>query len=107
MVAPKKLAASARPLRLRALIVAALSTGCRPGELLSLQWPQVRVDEQGQPRWLLLPASKTKSAQARAVPIGATLRAELAMRTTAPDSEGATRTERGVEAPNEWARLRS
>lgn len=59
---------------LRALIVAALSTGCRLGELLSLQWSQVRVDERGQPRWLFLPASKTKSAQARAVPIGATSR---------------------------------
>jgi integrase len=72
---------------LRALIVAALSTGCRLGELLSLQWSQVRVDEQGQPRWLFLPATKTKSAQARAVPIGATLRAELAMRTTGPDGQ--------------------
>lgn len=72
---------------LRALIVAALSTGCRLGELLSLQWSQVRVDEKGQPRWLLLPATKTKSAQARVIPIGPKLRAELAMRTTGPDGK--------------------
>lgn len=32
---------------LRALIVAALSTGCRIGELLSLQWHQIRYDEKG------------------------------------------------------------
>ena len=31
---------------LRALIVALLSTGCRVGELLSLQWKQVRRDEE-------------------------------------------------------------
>ena len=49
---------------LRALIVAALSTGCRLGELLSLQWSQVRRDEQGQARWIVLPASKTKTAEA-------------------------------------------
>ncbi len=72
---------------LRSLIVAALSTGCRLGELLSLQWSQIRLDEHGQHRWLLLPATKTKSAQARVVPIGPTLRAELAMRTTGPDGQ--------------------
>jgi integrase len=32
----------------RALIVAALSTGCRVGELLSLQWQQIRRDERGE-----------------------------------------------------------
>ena len=46
-----------------------------------------RVDEKGLPRWLHLPATKTKSAQARAFPIGATLRAELAIRTTGPDGQ--------------------
>ena len=46
---------------LRALIVALLSTGCRVGELLSLQWNQVRRDEQGSPRWIVLPAANTKT----------------------------------------------
>ena len=70
---------------LRALIVAALSTGCRLGELLSLQWSQIRFDEQGQPRWLVLPPTKTKTAEGRTVPISSRLKAELAMRRHAPD----------------------
>ena len=32
---------------LQALIIAALSTGCRRGELLSLQWSQIQRDEKG------------------------------------------------------------
>ena len=49
---PDKLGEEARLLRdasphLRALIVAALSTGCRLGELLSLQWSQIRRDQDG------------------------------------------------------------
>lgn len=55
-----KLLAHAGP-HLRALIVAALSTGCRLGELLSLQWSQVRRDERGVARRLVLPAAKTKT----------------------------------------------
>lgn len=65
---------------LRALIVAALYTGCRVGELLSLQWGQIRRDERGEPRWLELPAQKTKTGDARVIPIGHRLRAELEMR---------------------------
>lgn len=34
---------------LRALIVAALCTGCRLGELLTLQWKDVQVDGTGRP----------------------------------------------------------
>jgi integrase len=60
---------------LRALIVAALETGCRVGELLSLQWQQVR--------WELneihLPASKTKARTQRDVPMTPNLRAVLEM----------------------------
>jgi integrase len=70
---------------LRGLIVAALSTGCRVGELLSLQWSQVRRDDDGEPRWLLLPAAKTKTAEARVIPVSSSLRAELAMRRHGPD----------------------
>ena len=69
---------------LRALIVAALTTGCRLGELLSLQWHQIRYDEHGQPRWIALPAAKTKTNTARVLPIGARLAAELSMRATRP-----------------------
>ena len=32
--------------------MAALSTGCRLGELLSLQWSQIQCDEKGQARWV-------------------------------------------------------
>jgi integrase len=74
----------ARP-HLRAMITAALSTGCRRGELLSLQWSQVRKDENGDARWIVLPADKTKTNEARVIPVGPRLRAELAMRQHAPD----------------------
>jgi integrase len=70
---------------LRALIVAALSTGCRRGELLSLQWSQVRRDDKGEARWIVLPAAKTKTNETRVIPIGPRLRAELAIRQHAPD----------------------
>ena len=70
---------------LRALIIAALSTGCRLGELLSLQWSQIRRDEQGQARWLVLPAAKTKTAEGRVLPISSNLRAVLELRRHAPD----------------------
>jgi integrase len=72
---------------LRALIVAALSTGCRIGELLSLQWQQIRHDEQGQARWIVLPAAKTKGNTTRVLPIGPRLGAELAMRRQGPDGQ--------------------
>jgi integrase len=70
---------------LRALIVTALSTGCRLGELLSLQWNQVRRDVAGTASWIELPASKTKDAEARQIPVGQRVRAELEMRRHAVD----------------------
>ena len=63
---------------------AALETGCRKGEFLSLQWSQVRLD--GRPE-LSLPAQKTKTGKPRTVPISARLLSILAMRRTAPDGE--------------------
>jgi integrase len=72
---------------LRALIVAALNTGCRQGELLSLEWWQVRLDDKGLARELHLPATHTKTHEARVIPIGPRLRAELAMRRHAPDGQ--------------------
>lgn len=65
---------------LRDLIVAALETGCRKGELLSLQWNQVRGD-------LFLPAGKTKAKKPRRVPISSVLRTVLDARRLDPAGE--------------------
>ena len=70
---------------LRALIVALLFTGCRVGELLNLTWKQIRRDEDGKPRWLMLPPTNTKTYRLRPIPIGARLSAELEMRQHGPD----------------------
>jgi integrase len=80
------LRAAASP-HLRALIAAALSTGCRLGELLNLQWRHIRHDEQGQPKWIVLDADRTKTNRSRTIPIGPRLRAELEMRRPDPDGE--------------------
>jgi integrase len=72
---------------LRGIVEAALETGCRLGELLSLQWHQVRSEPR---RELVLPASKTKTRSDRRVPISTRLAAILAMRRAGPD---------GVEHP--------
>ncbi len=65
---------------LRDLIVAALETGCRRGELLSLQWEQVRGD-------LFLPAGKTKAKKPRRVPVSTVLKAVLDARRNDPAGE--------------------
>jgi integrase len=62
------------------LIVAALETGCRKGELLSLQWHQVRAQ-------LFLPAGKTKAKKDRRVPISTELARVLAARRNDPAGE--------------------
>lgn len=62
---------------LRAVVEAALETGCRKGELLSLQWRQVRWDPRPE---LYLPAQKTKTRTARTIPISPRLKAILEMR---------------------------
>ena len=72
---------------LRALLVALLFTGCRVGELLNLTWSQIRRDEDGKPRWLMLPATNTKTYRLRPIPIGARLSAELEMRQHGPDGK--------------------
>ena len=59
---------------------------------MSLQWSQVRHDEQGQAKWLVLGAEKTKTATTRTIPIGPRLRAELSMRRHAPDGKEHPRT---------------
>ena len=69
---------------LRALIVAALSTGCRLGELLSLQWKQIRCNANGEAQLIELPAAKTKTHKNRPIPVSSDLRAVLEMRRTDP-----------------------
>ncbi len=68
---------------LRDLITAALETGCREGELLSLQWRQVR--------WLqneiFLPSTKTKTGEGRHLPISKKLRKVLDRRKLDPHGE--------------------
>jgi integrase len=66
---------------LRDLITAALETGCRKGELLSLQWSQIRFFPRGE---IYLPAKKTKAKRDRRVPISRVLRAILDRRRLDP-----------------------
>jgi integrase len=70
------LLAAIRGTHLRAVVEAALETGCRRGELLGLQWRDVDLVR----RALTLPAAKTKTATPRTVPISTRLAAVLAMR---------------------------
>ena len=70
----ERLIAAATP-HLRALIIGALSTGCRVGELLTLQWQDVQVDGSGRYRALILRAGKTKTGTLRVVPVGQRLAA--------------------------------
>jgi integrase len=65
---------------MRDLIIAALETGCRRGELLSLQWDQVRSD-------LFLPAGKTKAKKPRRIPISTVLQRVLDARRNDPAGE--------------------
>jgi integrase len=69
--------------RLRPIIEAAIETGCRRGELLSLQWWQVKDLDGARPH-LYLPASKTKTKRDRVVPISTRLKAILEMRRLDP-----------------------
>ena len=69
---------------LRAIVEAALETGCRKGELLSLQWSQVQLAPRPE---LWLPADKTKTGKARRVPISTRLQSVLAMRRNDPAGE--------------------
>jgi integrase len=79
----ERLIAAAAP-HLRALIIGALSTGCRVGELLTLQWRDVQIDNTGRYRALLLRAGKTKTGTMRIVPVGQRLAAVLEMLRTDP-----------------------
>jgi integrase len=71
---------------LRPVVEAALETGCRKGELLSLQWHQVRLTPPPK-RELVLPAQKTKTKRDRRIPISSRLQAILEMRQKGPDDK--------------------
>ena len=62
---------------LRALVEGALETGCRRGELLSMQWHQVQFEPRAE---IWLPEGKTKTGRGRRVPISTRLQANFAMR---------------------------
>lgn len=70
---------------LRAIVTAALETGCRRGELLTLQWANVRLD--GPRPAIILTAAKTKTRTLREIPISSRLRAILDMRKTGADGK--------------------
>jgi integrase len=79
---------------LRALIEAALQTGMRRGELLSLQWHQVdgmKIEDQtvtwAHAASLVLPAGKTKTKRERRIPISTRLKGILEMRRFDPTGE--------------------
>lgn len=71
----------AAPDLLKALIIAALETGMRKGELLALRWQDVHAATDT----ILLPAAITKTNEARDVPMTARLKAVLELRKHAPD----------------------
>jgi len=75
----RRLLAAASP-RLQNLIIAALETACRCGELLSLQWRD--VDLEGAE--LTIRAEKAKDGDTRVLPISSRLRAVLKMAQTDP-----------------------
>ena len=71
----------AAPPRLHRLIVAALETGCRFGELISLQWRHVDLAR----REITILAEKSKTATGRTLPISDRLAAVLEMAKLDPD----------------------
>ncbi len=76
---------------LRAVVEAAIETGCRKGEILSLQWKQVegmKVDGE-KVTWapkaeIFLPFGKTKTKRDRRIPISTRLKGILEMRRIDP-----------------------
>jgi integrase len=78
----RRLLASAGP-RLQNLIIAALETCCRRGELLSLQWRDVNLNR-GE---LTVRGEKAKDGDTRVLPISSRLAAVLKMAKTDPGGE--------------------
>lgn len=71
---------------LRALIVAAIDTGMRRRELLTLQWKHVVLDGEGQAKAFMIEAERSKTNRPRTIPIlSQRLRDTLAERRLGPD----------------------
>ena len=77
-----RLLAACRP-HLHDVVVAALETGCRKQELLSLQWSQVHWEQNE----LFLPGTKTKTKRPRRIPISTALHGVLVRRLARPTGE--------------------
>lgn len=69
---------------LRPVVEAAIETGMRRGEILSLQWSQVKLQPKAE---IFLPAQKTKTKSDRTIPISTRLKAILEMRRHDPAGE--------------------
>ena len=78
-----RLLASAGP-HLHRLIIAALETGCRRGELLSLTWRDVNLER----REMTIRSETTKTKTGRVIPISTRLAAVLEMARTDPTGKG-------------------
>jgi integrase len=75
----QRLLDAAKP-HLRGVITAMLDTGCRPGEILSLQWRDVSLER----RELTIRAANEKTRRQRIIPISSRLMAVLEMRRLDP-----------------------
>jgi integrase len=69
---------------LRDVVVAALETGCRKQELLSLQWAQIHWARNE----VFLPGTKTKTKRPRRIPISLALHEVLVRRQVRPEGGG-------------------
>jgi integrase len=78
---------STRWTHLRAATIAAIETGMRKGELLSLQWSDVTFDRDDKPRYIDLVAGHTKTNEARRVYVTPRLADVLETRRYAPDGK--------------------
>jgi integrase len=73
---------------LKDLIIAALDTGMRRRELLSLKWSNVMVDAKDQPKAIMVSAESAKTNRPRTVPImSARLRTVLLRRRLGPNGK--------------------
>jgi len=66
------------------IVVAAIETGMRRGEILSLQWCQVRLSPKAE---LFLTEAKTKTSTNRRIPVSSVLKAIIERRRTDPAGE--------------------
>ena len=90
---------------LRAVVEAALETGLRVGEILSLQWRQIRWTPRAE---IFLPAQKTKATKDRRIPMSTRLQAVVEMRRLDPAGHTMpmTATCSGTRSASRWGASR-